>query len=62
MIRNWIERLKQRRLERVAVETLHDFDDRRLRDIGTFRDSIELFVAEQAETAKQIGAKDGKAG
>ena len=41
----WVKRYRRWRLERRAIDTLHSFDDRRLADIGTFRDSIELFVA-----------------
>ncbi|QQR36449.1 hypothetical protein JI749_02080 [Devosia oryziradicis] len=48
MFHSWIARYKRRRLERQAIRVLHSFDDRRLTDIGTFRDSIELFVAERA--------------
>jgi uncharacterized protein YjiS (DUF1127 family) len=47
MFRSWIIRYRQWRLERQAINTLHSLDDRRLSDIGTFRDSIELFVAAQ---------------
>ena len=45
MFASWINRYRQWRLERQAIATLHSFDDRRLADVGTFRDSIELFVA-----------------
>jgi uncharacterized protein YjiS (DUF1127 family) len=38
----WVKRYRRWRLERRAIDTLHSFDDRRLADIGTFRDSIEL--------------------
>lgn len=62
MLRDWIEKRKRKRLEKQAVETLHGFDDRRLADIGTFRDSIELFVAEQAGGTEQDGAKNDTAG
>ena len=48
MFRTWIANYRQWRLERQAINALHSFDDRRLADIGTFRDSIELFVAAQA--------------
>lgn len=48
MLRSWISRYHQRRLQRQAIKTLHTFDDRRLADVGTFRDSIELFVAARA--------------
>nr|WP_314258588.1 hypothetical protein [uncultured Devosia sp.] len=61
MLREWIDRWRQKRREREAVELLHAFDDRKLADVGTFRDSIELFVAEQAGKSEQ-GAKNGKAG
>lgn len=47
MFRSWINRYRQWRLERRTINTLHSFDDRRLADVGTFRDSIELFVAAQ---------------
>jgi uncharacterized protein YjiS (DUF1127 family) len=45
MFRTWIISYRQRRLRRQAISALHSLDDRRLADIGTFRDSIELFVA-----------------
>jgi len=45
MFRSWINRYHRRRVERRAISALHSLDDRRLADIGTFRDSIELFVA-----------------
>jgi uncharacterized protein YjiS (DUF1127 family) len=45
MFRSWINRYRQWRLERQAIAMLHSFDDHRLADVGTFRDSIELFVA-----------------
>jgi uncharacterized protein YjiS (DUF1127 family) len=48
MFRTWIANYRHRRLQRQAIRTLHSFDDRRLADIGTFRDSIELFVAARA--------------
>lgn len=49
MFRTWIASHRRRRLERQAIRVLHSFDDRRLTDIGTFRDSIELFVAARAK-------------
>jgi uncharacterized protein YjiS (DUF1127 family) len=45
MLRPWINRYRHWRLRRQTIGTLHSFDDRRLADVGTFRDSIELFVA-----------------
>lgn len=45
MLGSWITRYRHRRLRRQAVYMLHTLDDHRLADIGTFRDSIELFVA-----------------
>ena len=45
MFRSWVKRYRQQRLERQAIAALHSFDDRKLADVGTFRDSIELFVA-----------------
>lgn len=45
MFRSWINRYRQWRLQRQTINTLHSLDDRRLADVGTFRDSIELFVA-----------------
>ncbi len=55
MFRSWLIRYRQRRLERQAVNALHAFDDRRLSDIGTFRDSIELFVAERTRPDAREG-------
>ncbi len=48
MFRTWMTSYRHWRLRRQAIRTLHSFDDRRLADIGTFRDSIELFVAARA--------------
>lgn len=48
MFRTWMTSYRHWRLQRQAIRTLHSFDDRRLADIGTFRDSIELFVAARA--------------
>jgi uncharacterized protein YjiS (DUF1127 family) len=45
----WIKSYRHWRLQRRAINALHSFDDRRLADIGTFRDSIELFVAARAQ-------------
>jgi uncharacterized protein YjiS (DUF1127 family) len=45
MFRSWIERYRQRRLQRQTISMLHSLDDHRLADVGTVRDSIELFVA-----------------
>jgi uncharacterized protein YjiS (DUF1127 family) len=45
MFRSWIDRYRQRRLQRQTISMLHSLDDHRLADVGTFRDSIELFVA-----------------
>jgi uncharacterized protein YjiS (DUF1127 family) len=50
MFASLINRYRQWRLERQAISALHEFDDRRLADVGTFRDSIELFVAAQARS------------
>ena len=47
MVRNWFKRYKAWRLERRAIAILHGLDDRRLSDVGTFRDSIELFVSDR---------------
>ena len=35
----------RRRAQDIAVETLHRYDDHRLRDLGISRDQIESFVA-----------------
>ncbi|WP_396119195.1 DUF1127 domain-containing protein [Devosia aquimaris] len=45
----WLSRYRRWRLKRQAVDILHTFDDRTLADIGTFRDSIELFVDKVAD-------------
>lgn len=45
MFRSWIDRYHQRRLQRRTISMLHALDDHRLADVGTVRDSIELFVA-----------------
>lgn len=45
MFRSWIDRYRQRRLQRQTISMLHSLDDHRLADVGTVRDSIELFVA-----------------
>ncbi|MCR6670913.1 DUF1127 domain-containing protein [Devosia ginsengisoli] len=47
MFRSWINRYRQWRFERHTINTLRSLDDHRLADVGTFRDSIELFVAER---------------
>ena len=44
MFGTWIRQYRRWRGKREAINALHSFDDRRLADIGTFRDSIELFV------------------
>lgn len=49
MLGSWINRYQLWRLKREAINTLHGFNDRQLSDVGTFRDSIELFVAERAK-------------
>ena len=49
MFRSLIARFRLWRLKRQSIRTLHGFDDRQLNDVGTFRDSIELFVAERAK-------------
>ena len=48
MFRPLINRYRQWRLRRQAINALHDLDDHRLADVGTFRDSIDLFVAARA--------------
>lgn len=53
MLRSWMNRYHHRRLQRQAIKTLHTFDDRKLADVGTYRDSIELFVAAQAADSFQ---------
>jgi|GEM_PF-2423095 len=44
MLHVWFHRYQTWRRKRQAVHILHEFDDRKLADVGTFRDSIELFV------------------
>lgn len=48
MLQSWINRYQYWHLQRQTINLLHTFDDRKLADVGTFRDSIELFVAAQA--------------
>lgn len=48
MLGSLINRYRLWRLKREAIRILHGFDDHRLSDVGTFRDNIELFVAEHA--------------
>jgi hypothetical protein len=44
MLHNWFYRYRTWRLKRRTSDILHAFDDRKLADFDTFRDSIELFV------------------
>ena len=42
----WADRLAAYWVRRTAIETLHELDDRALRDIGLARDQIETAIYE----------------
>lgn len=48
MLQTWFFRYRNWRARRQAISILHSFDDRKLTDLGTFRDRIELFVEHAA--------------